>query len=107
MCNKIHSTKQNNNLIFGMTVLMSTQSRLIRNEQAMLHWMYGSKPDEFLSTVDLLTKFQVWPIKDMLLSNCLCWFGHLNAVQDGFHKIERYKFQQGNLVEDQKCHGML
>jgi hypothetical protein len=47
-------------------ILMSTQSRLIRNEQAMLRWMYGSKPDEFLSTLNLLTKFQVKPIKDML-----------------------------------------
>jgi hypothetical protein len=56
-------------------ISMSTQSRLVRNKRAMLRWMYGSTPDEFLSTVDLLTK--VKPIKDMLRSNRLRWFGHV------------------------------
>ena len=54
-----------------------TTDRLVRNDRAMLHWMYNTKPNQEVSKQELMEKFNIAPLENMLRANGLSWYGHV------------------------------
>ena len=54
-----------------------TTARLVRNDRAMLRWMYNTKPNQEVSKQELMEKFNIAPLENMLRANRLSWYGHV------------------------------
>ena len=51
--------------------------RLHRTEMPMLRWMSHATFKDSIPSKDLLTKFDLLPVRSIVQRNRLCWFGHI------------------------------
>ena len=51
--------------------------RLYRTEMSMMRWMTHATFKDRIPSKDLLTKFDLLPVRRVVQRNRLCWFGHV------------------------------
>ena len=54
-----------------------TTGRLVRNDRAMLRWMYNTKPNQEVGKQEPMEKFNIAPLENMLRGKRLSWYGHV------------------------------
>ena len=54
---------------------------LLRNEQAMLHWMCKVKAEDDVSLHDMYSCLSLQPLESRLRINCLRWYGHVEQSE--------------------------
>ena len=55
---------------------------LLRNEQAMLHWMCKVKAEDDVSLHDMYSRLSLQPLESRLRINRLMWYGHVERSED-------------------------
>ena len=55
---------------------------LHRTEMSMLRWMSHATFKDRISSKDLLTKFDLLPVRRIVQHNRLCWFGHVMRMDN-------------------------
>ena len=56
--------------------------RLLRNEQAMLHWMCKVKAEDDVSLHDMYSRLSLQSLESKLRINRLRWYGHVQRSED-------------------------
>ena len=68
-----------------------TTARLVRNDRAMLRWMYNIKPNQEVSKQELMEKFNIAPLENILRANCLSWYGHVERSSGWINRCRSIK----------------
>ena len=68
-----------------------TTAWLMRNDRAMLRWMYNTKPNQEVSKQELMEKFKIAPLENMLRANHLSWYGHVERSSGWINRCRSIK----------------
>ena len=68
-----------------------TTDRLVRNDRAMLCWMYNTKLNQEVSKQELMEKFNIAPLENMLRMNRLSWYGHVECSSGWINRCRSIK----------------
>ena len=68
-----------------------TTDRLVRNDRAMLCWMYNTKLNQEVSKQELMEKFNITPLENMLRANRLSWYGHVEHSSGWINRCRSIK----------------